>query len=79
MYTYIKIKIERELHGAAPWRKVFPSLSRLARKYLSVQASSAECERMFSISGHIFSLKRRRMSINLFISLVLLKLNQNLL
>ncbi len=32
-----------------------------AMKYLGVQACSAAVERMFSISGHIFSLKRRRL------------------
>ncbi len=31
-----------------------------AMKYLEVQASSTAVERMFSISGHKFSLKRRR-------------------
>ena len=42
------------------WKKhehMFSSLARLAKKYLSVQASSAACERMFSLSGHIFSCK----------------------
>ena len=33
----------------------FPLLAKLAKKYLSVQASSAAVERMkFSIAGHIF-------------------------
>ena len=39
------------------WKKyesVFPILAKLAKKYLSVQASSAAVERMFSICGHIF-------------------------
>lgn len=57
----------------------FPSLAKLAKKYLSVQASSAAVERMFSIAGHIFSLKRRRMSSSLFIKLVMLKLNEKLI
>ena len=64
------------------WRtheKVFPSLALLAKKYLSVQASSAAVERMFSISGHIFSLKRRRLGIKFFSLLVLLKLNEELI
>ena len=42
--------------------------------YLSVPASSAE--RMFSISGHIFSVKRRRLGIKYFTDLVYLKLNE---
>jgi len=32
-----------------------------AMKYLRVQASSAAVERMFSISGHKLSLKRKRL------------------
>lgn len=33
-----------------------PILAFLARKYLSVQASSCAVEHMFSIAGHIFQL-----------------------
>ena len=36
-------------------------------------------ERMFSISGHIFSLKRRRLGYVFFSDLVFLKLNEELL
>jgi len=49
------------------------------KKYLGIPASSAAVERMFSISGHIFSLKRIRLGIKIFEELVLLKLNENLL
>jgi hypothetical protein len=55
---------------------LFPSLATLAKKYLGVQASSCAVERMFSIAGHIFSVKRRRLGINYFTKLVLLKLNE---
>jgi hypothetical protein len=51
-------------------------LSNIAKQYLGVQASSAGVERMFSISGHIFSSKRRRMGSKLFSELVFLKLNE---
>ena len=64
------------------WRMheiVFPGLELLAKKYLSVQASSAACERMFSIAGHIFSVKRRRLGIKFFTQLLLLKLNEDLI
>jgi hypothetical protein len=57
----------------------FPALSNLARKYLSIQASSAAVERMFSIAGHIHSLRRRRLGSVFFSDLVFLKLNENLL
>jgi len=64
------------------WRTheiIFPELALLAKKYLSVQASSAACERMFSVAGHIFSVKRRRLGIRFFTQLLLLKLNENLM
>ena len=54
----------------------FLPLAELAKKYLSVPASSACVERMFSIAGHIFSLKRRRLGIQVFSDLVWLKLNE---
>ena len=40
--------------------QIFLGLAVLAKKYLSVQASSAVVERMFSIAGYIFSLKTFR-------------------
>jgi hypothetical protein len=48
----------------------------LAKKYLGIPASSAAVERIFSISGHILSSKRSRMSVRLFSLLVFLKLNE---
>ena len=57
------------------YEKLFPELAVLAKKFLSVQASS---ERMFSIAGRIFQFKRRRMSHGLFFALVFLKLNESL-
>ena len=60
------------------YEKLFPELAVLAKKFLSVQASSASCERMFSIAGHIFQCKMRRMSHCLFCALVFLKLNESL-
>ena len=60
------------------YEKLYPEFAVLAKKFLSVQASSASCERMFSIAGHIFQCKRRRMSHSLFCKLVFLKLNESL-
>ena len=51
------------------WKKyefILPELAKLAKKYLSIQASSAAVERMFSISGHIFFHKLRRLSVRYF-------------
>jgi hypothetical protein len=54
----------------------FLTIADLAKKYLGVQASSAGPERMFSISGHIFAEKRRRLGVRVFSDLVVLKLNE---
>jgi hypothetical protein len=51
----------------------------VARKVLGVPASSSDGERDFSISGHIYSPKRRRMDPKIFATLVYLKLNTNFL
>jgi len=54
----------------------FPLLANLAKKYLGIPASSASVERMFSICGHILSLRRRKMGIKIFGEIVFLKLNE---
>ena len=51
-------------------------LSRVAKKVLGVPASSSGNERMFSIAGHVFSLKRRRMKPKIFETLFFCKLNE---
>ena len=53
-----------------------PLLANLAKKYLGIPASSASVERMFSICGHILSLRRRKMGIKIFGEIVFLKLNE---
>ena len=78
--AYLRAAKSSEMSALKFWKKyqsVFPSLSSLARKYLSVPASSAGVERMFSIAGHIFSLKRRKLGVVFFSDLVFLKLNEN--
>ena len=54
-----------------------PYLSKLAMKVLGVPATCSEAERMFSIAGHIFSIKRRRMTDELLTSLAYCKLNEH--
>lgn len=80
---FVRITAESGMTNALEfWKKYekhFPQLADLARKYLSVQASSAAVERMFSIAGHIFSPKRRRLAVVFFIMLVFLKLNEDLI
>ncbi len=77
---YLKTAKSSDLPALKFWKKykcVFPFMATLARKYLSVPASSGNVERMFSISGHIFSLKRRRLGVVFFCDLVFLKLNEH--
>ena len=57
----------------------WPILAKLAQRVLGVQASSAQCERIFSLAGHIFNPKRRRTGVKNFERLVFLKLNEELL
>ena len=57
----------------------WPNLAKLAQKVLGVPATSASVERMFSIAGHIFQPKRRRMTDKLFSSLVFTKMNEQFL
>jgi hAT family C-terminal dimerisation region len=56
----------------------FPILAQLARKYLSIQASSGASERVFSDAGLIMSAKRTRMKEDLFEALIFLKRNCDL-
>ena len=46
----------------------------MAKKVPGVPASSSGCERMFSIAGNIFSIKRRHLKAKLFECLVFCKL-----
>jgi hypothetical protein len=78
-YPFIQSKLSSPLDFWKNYEKLLPELAVLAKKFLSVQASSASCERMFSIAGHIFQCKRRRMSHSLFCALVFLKLNDTFL
>ena len=52
------------------------SLKTSSNLKVRLTASSACVERMFSIAGHIFTLKRRRLGIQVFMDLVWLKLNE---
>jgi hypothetical protein len=54
-------------------------LAKLATKYLSVPASSAPVERLFSIAGKVFRPDRMRMKDETFETLMMLKsINNNL-
>jgi hypothetical protein len=51
----------------------FPILAKLATKYLSVPASSAPVERLFSIASKVFRPDRMRMKDETFETLMILK------
>lgn len=53
----------------------FPTLSRLARKYLANPASSASSERMWSISGLLMTKQRNRMQSENITQLMFIKQN----
>ena len=77
--SYLRSAKGSDLSALDFWKaheKTYPHLASLAKKYLSVPAASAAIERMFSIAGHIFSLKRRKLGILFFCDLVFLKLNE---
>lgn len=57
--------------------KNFPQLAELACQYLSVPASSAPVERLFSVAGKIFRPDRCNLSDSLFEKLMFIKCNQN--
>lgn len=75
--SYTQFLNETDYEDALQFWKIhetkWPNLANLAKKYLGVQATSASVERMFSISGHIFSNKRRRTGVKLFEMLVFFK------
>ena len=71
--SYIKIKRPEKKEIS------FPYLANIAKRYLGIQASSAAVEKMFSISGQIFSLKIRRLGEVIFSDQVYLKQRLQLL
>ena len=54
----------------------FPTLCKLAKRYLSFPASSAPVERIFSSTGKIFRADRCKLSDDLFSKLAFLKCNK---
>jgi hypothetical protein len=50
----------------------YPNISKLAKKYLAIPASSVPSERVFSFTGHLVNKKRARMTpsnVNMFVFL----------
>ena len=63
------------------WRKnevVYPHLAKLAKRYLSVQATSVASERVFSTAGDLVSAERSCLSPENVNKLIFLKKNLNI-
>ena len=56
----------------------FPVLSKLARKYLAIPATSTPCERLFSEAGNVMTIKRTQLAPNMLENLVFCKKNWRL-
>ncbi|CAB4410377.1 unnamed protein product [Rhizophagus irregularis] len=59
-------------------QRQFPILAQIARKYLSIQATSGASEHVFSDAGLIMTAKRTSMKEDLFEALIFLKRNGNM-
>jgi len=56
----------------------FPTLSKLAKKYLAIPATSTSSERLFSQAGNIMTVKRTQLTANTFENLIFCKKNWQL-
>ncbi|KAK3089656.1 hypothetical protein FSP39_005404 [Pinctada imbricata] len=62
---YINVEMEGNFTVLQWWKQnelYFPRLSRVARRFLCVQASSVPSERVFSVAGSLVSKKRSRLT-----------------
>ena len=53
----------------------FPILSKLARKYLAIPATSTPSERLFSEAGNVMTIKRTQLAPNTLENLIFCKKN----
>jgi len=56
-------------------RDRFPTIARLARKYLAIPATSVTCERIFSDAGNIITKKRSRLTADIAVAMIFLHEN----
>lgn len=60
-------------------QKIYPWLSILARKYLSIVATSVPCERIFSKAGQVITERRNRLKSTNVEKILFLHCNKNIL
>lgn len=78
--NYLNLPIFPENTDVYMWwnsnKNTFPILFQLARKYLSIPATSVPCERLFSDAGNCITIKRSRLSPQIVTQLLFVKKNQ---
>jgi hypothetical protein len=83
VHAYLKLPILEEDKNPLLWWKehehLFPHLQQLAKKYLSIPATSAPSERLFSVGGNIVTDKRHSLSAQHVRALIFLHDNFDLL
>ena len=75
-------RLEQRMHPLTYWQtkeNSFPHLAEMAKKYLSLPASSAAVECLFSIGGKIFRPERCRLTDSVFEQLMFIRCNLHLL
>lgn len=80
---YLKInQVQTTMNPLNWWEDMqerFPILSKLARKYLAMPATSTPSERLFSSAGNLMTAKRTSINTNLFERILFLKKNISIL
>jgi hypothetical protein len=79
---YLSLEEEGRIDPFQWWnnkRSRFPILSKIARKYLGVSATSVSSERLFSDVGNNITVKRTNLDPELVGEMMFLKRNMNLL
>jgi len=77
-FLYCSPELEPSFFPLSWWKanaSLFPRLARLAQKYLSIPATSAPAERIFSLAGQVVSDRRARLDPEIVDQLIFLRFN----